>query len=128
MDYDSLTDQINNTLSSGISKGTSWEAVPGGLDKVSASAMGFAWGMGGGRVWVCQLPCAGNWKQVDVPVTSSLRDIVTDDTHIYVLFQDNLAMNPFLKKSASGNFFEQGHIYPPAVLANRERRASLTNF
>lgn len=92
MDYDSLTDQINNTLSSGISKGTSWEAVPGGLDKVSASAMGFAWGMGGGRVWVCQLPCAGNWKQVDVPVTSSLRDIVTDDTHIYVLFQDNLAM------------------------------------
>jgi hypothetical protein len=92
MDYDSLTDQINNTLSSGISKGTSWEAVPGGLDKVSASAMGFAWGMGGGRVWVCQLPCAGNWKQVDVPVTSALRDIVTDDTHIYVLFQDKLAM------------------------------------
>lgn len=92
MDYDSLTDQINNTLSSGISKGTSWEAVPGGLDKVSASAMGFAWGMGGGHVWVCQLPCAGNWKQVDVPVTSALRDIVTDDTHIYVLFQDNLAM------------------------------------
>jgi|LakMenE18May11ns_1017448.scaffolds.fasta_scaffold9592079_1 hypothetical protein len=42
--------------------------------------------------------------------------------------QDNLAMNPFLKKSASGNFFEQGHIYPPVVLANRERRASLTNF
>lgn len=92
MDYDSLTDQINNTLSSGISKGTSWEAVPGGLDKVSASAMGFAWGMGGGRVWVCQLPCAGNWKQVDVPITSSLRDIVTDDTHVYILFQDKLAM------------------------------------
>jgi len=92
MDYDSLTDQINNTLSSGISKGTSWEAVPGGLDKVSASAMGFAWGMGGGRVWVCQLPCTGNWKQVDVSVTSALRDIVTDDTHVYVLFQDNLAM------------------------------------
>jgi len=92
MDYDTLTDQVNNTLSSGISKGTSWETVPGGLDKVSASAMGFVWGMGGGHVWVCQLPCTGNWKQVDVPVTSALRDIVTDDTHIYVLFQDNLAM------------------------------------
>jgi len=92
MDYDTLTDQVNNTLSSGISKGASWETVPGGLDKVSASAMGFVWGMGGGRVWVCQLPCTGNWKQVDLPVTSALRDIVTDDTHIYVLFQNNLAM------------------------------------
>lgn len=92
MDYDTLTDQVNNTLSSGISKGTSWETVPGGLDKVSASAMGFVWGMGGGRVWVCQLPCTGNWKQVDVPVSSALHDIVTDDSHIYVLFQDKMAM------------------------------------
>uniref|UniRef100_A0A6C0B268 Uncharacterized protein n=1 Tax=viral metagenome TaxID=1070528 RepID=A0A6C0B268_9ZZZZ len=89
MEYDTLTDQINTAVSS---KEISWESVPGGLDKVSASAMGFLWGMGGGRVWVCQLPCAGNWKQVDMPVSSSLRDIVTDDTHIYVLFQDKLAM------------------------------------
>jgi hypothetical protein len=92
MEYDTLTDQINNAVLSSISAVTDWNAVPGGLDKVSSSALGFAWGMGNGRVWVCQLPCEGNWKQVEVPVTSSLRDIVTDDSQVYVLFQNQLAM------------------------------------
>lgn len=91
MEYDSLTDQVNTAVS-GISKGTDWNTVPGGLDKVSASAKGFAWGLGSGSIWVCQLPCQGNWKKVDSPLSSSLRDIVTDDTHVYVLFQDRLAM------------------------------------
>jgi len=92
MDYDSLTDQVNTAVSSGISKGTNWNAVPGGLDKVSASAKGFAWGMGSGNIWMCQLPCEGNWKQVASPSQSSLRDIITDDTHVYVLLQSQLAM------------------------------------
>lgn len=91
MEYDSLTDQVNTAVS-GISKGTDWNTVPGGLDKVSASAKGFAWGLGSGSIWVCQLPCQGNWKKVESPLTSSLRDIVTDDSHVYVLFQDRLAM------------------------------------
>jgi hypothetical protein len=90
MEYDTLTDQINNTVS-GISKGITWESVPGGLDKVSASAMGYVWGMGGGNLWLCQLPCTGNWKQITAPATSLL-DIVTDDSHIYALFQAKLAM------------------------------------
>jgi len=93
MEYDTLTDQINNAVSSSISSGTDWNAVPGGLDKVSASAMGFAWGIGGGHVWICQLPCLGNWKQVNIPVTSTIRDITTDDMHVYVLYQDKLAIN-----------------------------------
>lgn len=86
MDYDSLTDQINNAVTS---TGTSWEPVVGGLDKVSSSAMGFAWGMGNNRVWVCQLPCQGNWKEVEFPGT--VRDVITDDYHVYVLSQDHLA-------------------------------------
>lgn len=92
MDYDSLTDQVNTAVSSGISVGTKWNAVPGGLDKVSASAKGFAWGMGSGSIWICQLPCQGNWKQVALPSQSSLRDIITDDTHVYVLLQSQLAI------------------------------------
>ena len=91
MEYDSLTDQVNTAVSS-ISKGTDWNTVPGGLDKVSASAKGFAWGIGSGSIWVCQLPCQGNWNKVTSPLSSSLRDIVTDDSHVYVLFQDRLAM------------------------------------
>jgi len=92
MNYDTLTDQVNTAVSSGISAGTNWNAVPGGLDKVSASAKGFAWGMGSGNIWLCQLPCEGNWKQVAPPTQSSLRDIITDDTHVYVLLQNQLAM------------------------------------
>jgi hypothetical protein len=59
---------------------------------VSASAKGFAWGMGSGNIWMCQLPCEGNWKQVASPSQSSLRDIITDDNHVYVLFQDRLGI------------------------------------
>jgi hypothetical protein len=92
MDYDSLTDQVNTAVSSGISVGTNWNAVPGGLDKVSASSKGFAWGMGSGNIWICQLPCQGNWKQVAPPTQASLRDIVTDDNHVYVLLQNQLAI------------------------------------
>jgi hypothetical protein len=92
MEYDSLTDQVNTAVSSGISAGTSWNAVPGGLDKVSASAKGFAWGMGSGNIWLCQLPCEGNWKQIAPPSQSTVRDIITDDSHVYVLLQNQLAM------------------------------------
>lgn len=92
MEYDTLTDQLNNTITSGISKGTDWNAIPGGLDKVSESSRGFVWGLGSGNVWVCQSPCQGNWKQVKLPSAASLRDIVTDDTHIYVLLQNQLCI------------------------------------
>jgi hypothetical protein len=92
MEYDTLTDQINNKITSGISKGTDWNAIPGGLDKVSESAKGFLWGLGSGNVWICQSPCQGNWKQVKLSSESSIRDIVTDDAHIYVLLQNQLSM------------------------------------
>jgi hypothetical protein len=92
MDYDSLTDQVNTAVSSGISEGIDWNAVPGGLDKVSASSKGFAWGMGSGSIWICQLPCQGNWKEVAPPSNSRVRDVITDDTHVYVLLQSQLAI------------------------------------
>jgi hypothetical protein len=69
-----------------------WNSIPGGLDKVSTSSMGFAWGIGAGDVYVCQLPCSGQWKKVD----SGAIDIVTDDNHVYVLTSTSLKI-----KSAS---------------------------
>jgi hypothetical protein len=89
MDYTSLTDQINSAITN-ISP-ESWNNVPGGLDKVSASAVGFAWGIGSGHAWVCQLPCEGNWKQVDTP-EGTILDIITDETKVYVLLQGRMAM------------------------------------
>lgn len=90
MDYNTLTDQINQTVSSGISAGTEWNNVPGGLDKVSASAKGYAWGLGSGKVWICQLPCTGNWKEVTTPDTP--KDVIADDNQVYVLLQNKMAM------------------------------------
>jgi hypothetical protein len=89
---DLLTDQLNTLITTGLS--SSWNSVPGGLDKVSASSMGFAWGIGNNKLWMCQLPCAGNWKEVSTP--ASVLDITTDDTNVYVLFQSKLGI-----KSAS---------------------------
>lgn len=90
MDYGSLTDQINQTVSSGVSAGTEWNNVPGGLDKVSASAKGYAWGFGSGKVWICQLPCTGTWKEVPTP--EAPRDVIADDNQVYVLLQNKMAM------------------------------------
>jgi hypothetical protein len=86
MEYDTLTEQLNNLISTEVSADAAWNAVPGGLDKVSTSSLGFAWGIGSGKVWICQLPCTGNWKAVDLP--GSLLDITTDDSKVYVLFND----------------------------------------
>lgn len=88
MDYTTLTDQINQTVSSGIS--AEWNSVPGGLDKVSASAKGYAWGLGSGKVWICQLPCTGNWKEVATP--EAPKDVIADDNQVYVLLQTKMAM------------------------------------
>jgi hypothetical protein len=79
-DYDSITDQINSIVSVQSSDST-WNSIAGGLDKVSTSSMGFAWGIGGGDIYVCQLPCNGQWKKVD----SGAIDITTDDSYVYVL-------------------------------------------
>jgi hypothetical protein len=83
---DALTDQLNNLISTEISADAAWSAIPGGLDKVSSSSLGFAWGIGSNQVWVCQLPCGGNWKSVPIPDMTSVIDIVTDE-NVYVLFQ-----------------------------------------
>ena len=82
--YDSITDQINTYVSTQVSSETVWNNIPGGLDKVSASSMGFAWGVGGGKLYICHLPCSGDWKEVDIPC-KSIWDFTTDDSHVYVL-------------------------------------------
>lgn len=85
---DTLTDTLNNLISETTQ--SDWTNVSGGLDKVSASSMGFAWGIGKGSVWTCQLPCSGEWKVISSPETPI--DIATDESHVYVLGSTTLSM------------------------------------
>lgn len=87
---DVLTDQLNTLISNELSPSEAWNSVPGGLDKISSSSMGFAWGIGGGKVYYCQLPCSGNWQISEL--AGSPLDVTTDDMKVYVLLSDSLVM------------------------------------
>jgi hypothetical protein len=96
--YDKITDQINTYISTQVSSSTSWDEVAGGLSKVVASSIGFAWGVkSDGTLWTCQLPCNGSWKEVKSPI-HAITDVATDDVNVYVL-GDNLLCT----KSANGS-------------------------
>ena len=85
--YDQATQNINNTLSTQLSAVLTWANVPGDLTKVSSSAYGFAWGFSGAAVYICGLPCTGNWQPVDLSKfsLSAVLDVATDDTNVYLL-------------------------------------------
>lgn len=91
--YETLTDALNNTISAQVAPESSWTNVAGGLTKVSASSMGFVWGYVNNQVFVCQMPCTGNWKPVPIKATS-ITDITTDDSNIYVLAGAYLYIKP----------------------------------
>ena len=82
--YDTLTDTLNNYISTQVATESDWTSLAGGLTKVSASSAGNVWGYSGSTIYACQLPCSGNW----VPVSYSggtVSDLTTDDTNVYVL-------------------------------------------
>jgi hypothetical protein len=86
--YDSITDQVNSFVTTQINANSTWNALPGGLDKVSTSSIGYAWGIGSGQVYYCQLPCeGGNWQKwvVKAQPFTGIADIVADDTTVYML-------------------------------------------
>ena len=85
--YDSITDQVNSFVTTQINSQSTWNALPGGLDKVSTSSIGFAWGISSGTVYYCQLPCEGGKWQKDI---SGAIDITTDDTNVYILLNGSL--------------------------------------
>jgi hypothetical protein len=99
MEFDTTTDQLNTLISTEFSSESLWNAVPGGLQKVSTSSIGFVWGIGNGIVYACQLPCSGDWKKVDLP--ASALDITTDDSYVYVLY--NSGNSTVLAKKSANN-------------------------
>jgi hypothetical protein len=94
-EYETSTNAIDSIVSTQLSSVSNWLNIPGGLTKVSSSASGFVWGYQGDTVYICELPCTGNWKSVDLSPAdpTSILDITTDDTNVYVLFLSNSETN-----------------------------------
>lgn len=87
-EYNTATSGINQIVSTQLTSSLQWSNVPGSLVKASASAAGYVWGYNSqNMVYFCQLPCTGNWTLVDTTTwnTSSILDITTDSTNVYVL-------------------------------------------
>jgi hypothetical protein len=94
--YDSLTDQSNNFVSTQLNQKSIWNSVPGSLNKVSTSGLGFVWGINSSKVYYCQLPCSGQWN--NVPLSESPVDLITDDLNVYIL-----GLNSLFIKSANNH-------------------------
>lgn len=103
-EYDSATEGINTFLSNQVSSSLQWTNVPGGLIKASSSAAGYAWGYNAtNQVYMCQLPCTGNWIPLDMSQwdVSSVLDVTTDSTNVYILLSTTGGKTVLYSNSAS---------------------------
>jgi hypothetical protein len=97
---DETTKGIEDVVTTQLAKVQQWINVPGNLSKVSSSAGGFVWGYSSeNKLFRCPLPCTGNWKEIELMGVSTIFDIATDISNVYLLVEtsDNrrkLLINP----------------------------------
>lgn len=85
-DFDQTTNTIDDTLTTQVSSSFTWRNVPGSLVKASASSAGYVWGFNSNSgIYVCQIPCSGNWTAVVVPDLLTVVDVATDSATVYIL-------------------------------------------
>lgn len=92
-DFNSTTNTIDNIVSTQLSSVMKWMNVAGNMVKVSESGSGFVWGFNSAnQLYVCQVPCTGNWKEVDLKSqgVTAIFDLTTDLTNVYVLVRNSL--------------------------------------
>jgi hypothetical protein len=98
---DDATNGINEIVTTQLAKVQQWINVPGNLTKVSSSVGGFVWGYNGdSKLFYCQIPCTGNWKEVDIG-GNKIFDLATDISNVYILVeapngQKKLYINPIV--------------------------------
>lgn len=103
-EFEEATNTINNTITTQLSSVLSWSEVPGSLVKVSSSAAGYVWGYNSSySVYMCQLPCSGNWLPVTIPAITTIQDIATDDSNVYIVAIDSKGSNVLLTNSANNS-------------------------
>jgi len=79
--FDTNTRGIDTTLTTQLSSVQQWANIPGSLVKASSSSAGYLWGFNSiNLVWVCQQPCTGSWKKVDL---SKLSPVQTQQSGCY---------------------------------------------
>lgn len=104
-EYETSTNAIDSIVTTQLSSVLNWLNVPGTLVKASSSAAGFVWGFDNtrGGVWTCQLPCTGNWSNVDLSQyqVSSVLDLTTDETNVYILYTNDAGVTSLLVTPAS---------------------------
>jgi hypothetical protein len=103
-EYDTTTNTIDSVVTTQLSSVLNWLNVPGGLVKASSSAAGFVWGYNSGsNVYTCQLPCTGNWTMIDLSSNqvSSVLDLTTDGTNVYILYSNSAGALGLLVTSAT---------------------------
>lgn len=103
-EYDSVTDNINSIVSTQLTSVLQWSNVPGSLVKASSSPAGYAWGYNASNVvYICQLPCNGNWQPVNLESynIASIQDLTTDGSNAYILMTDKSGKNNLLIGPAS---------------------------
>jgi len=103
-EYDSTTSGINEIVSSQLTSNLQWSNVPGTLVKASSSSAGYVWGYNSQKnVFICQLPCTGNWTLVDSTSwnASTISDIATDGSNVYVLIMTTSGNTVIYSNSAT---------------------------
>lgn len=103
-EYDTATSGINTLVSTQLSSSLQWTNVPGTLVKSSSSAAGYVWGFNSSNgIFVCQLPCTGNWTMIDTSSwnLSSVLDLTTDSTNVYILVSTTGGKTVLYSNSAS---------------------------
>lgn len=104
-EYETSTNAIDSIVTTQLSSVLNWLNVPGSLLKASSSAAGFVWGFDNARggVWTCQLPCSGNWTNVDLSQyqVSNILDLTTDEMNVYILYTNSAGAVGLLATPAS---------------------------
>jgi hypothetical protein len=103
-EYETSTNSIDSIVSTQLSSVLNWTGIVGNLVKASSSAAGFVWGYnGGGTVYICQLPCSGNWLEVDFSQyqVSNVLDLTTDQTNLYLLYTNSAGATSLLVTPAT---------------------------
>lgn len=89
-DFNTQAQSLLSYVQGQLAQVTSWTALPGQLNKISASSGGYVWGVNaGGSIYMCKEPCDGsNWTSVAGPsgISGTPIDIATDDQNVYLLF------------------------------------------
>jgi hypothetical protein len=104
-DFNSTTNTIDNIVSTQLSSVMKWMNVAGNMVKVSESSSGFVWGFNSAnQLYVCQVPCTGNWKEVDLKEygVTAIFDITTDLSNVYLLVRNSLETRLLISPVSQG--------------------------